>query len=47
MTPYHFRVLVPARARSLSVRIRGIFPGAKVMRGHNWKWGNQDGTMHA
>ena len=40
------RVLVPARARSPSLRIMGIFPGSKVMRGHNWKWGNQDGTMH-
>ena len=40
------RVLVPARARSLSLQIMGIFPGSKVTRGHNWKWGNQDGTMH-
>ena len=40
---FRFRVLVPARARSPSIRVSGIFPGAKVVRGHNWKWGNQDG----
>ena len=34
---------VPPRARSTAVEARGIFPGAKVVRGHNWKWKNQDG----
>lgn len=23
--------------------LRGIFVGAKVVRGYNWEWGNQDG----
>lgn len=25
------------------VEARGIFPGAEVVRGHDWRWGDQDG----
>ena len=25
------------------MRARGIFPGATVVRGFDWKWKNQDG----
>ncbi|XP_070207925.1 E3 ubiquitin-protein ligase MIB2-like isoform X2 [Littorina saxatilis] len=33
------------KKRKMSVRIRamGLFPGAKVTRGKDWKWKNQDG----
>ncbi|XP_076451973.1 uncharacterized protein LOC143287678 [Babylonia areolata] len=33
------------KKRNVSVRIRsvGIFPGAKVVRGKNWEWKDQDG----
>ena len=41
--PRRGRVNVPARSRSASVEVRGIFPGAKVVRGHDWKWKDQDG----
>ena len=41
--PLRDRVNVPARSRSTSVEVKGIFPGAKVIRGHDWKWKDQDG----
>ena len=25
--------------------MNGLFPEATVVRGHNWKWGNQDGQL--
>ena len=33
------------KKRKVSVRIRamGLFPGAKVTRGKDWEWKNQDG----
>ena len=39
----HYRTRVPSRARSLRIEARGIFLGAEVVRGHDWRWGNQDG----
>ena len=27
----------------MRIEARGIFPGAEVVRGHDWRWGNQDG----
>ena len=36
---------MPKRSLDNSVKIqsRGIFVGARVVRGFNWDWGNQDG----
>uniref|UniRef100_T1JDF9 RING-type E3 ubiquitin transferase n=1 Tax=Strigamia maritima TaxID=126957 RepID=T1JDF9_STRMM len=31
------------RAGALKIQAKGIFVGAKVMRGPDWDWGNQDG----
>ncbi|XP_035697228.1 E3 ubiquitin-protein ligase MIB2-like isoform X1 [Branchiostoma floridae] len=36
-------VRVPKRHGSVKVQSRGIFPGARVVRGPDWDWGNQDG----
>ena len=35
----------PCSKRKTSVKVRaiGIFPGAKVVRGKDWQWGDQDG----
>lgn len=38
-----FRIDLPVRANLRKCELRGIFPGAKVVRGFNWEWGNQDG----
>ena len=37
------RVEVPPRKGSRKVEAVGIFPGATVIRGPDWQWGNQDG----
>ena len=39
---------VPARKSSKKIPARGLFPNAKVTRGHDWVWGDQDGkhTIH-
>lgn len=31
------------RKDAAKCELRGIFVGAKVVRGFNWEWGNQDG----
>ncbi|XP_065164682.1 E3 ubiquitin-protein ligase MIB2 [Atheta coriaria] len=31
------------RTHARKVEIKGIFAGAKVVRGYNWEWGDQDG----
>lgn len=36
-------VLVGPRKDETKVRLEGIFIGAKVVRGYDWDWGNQDG----
>lgn len=37
------RIELPIRKGSQKCELRGIFVGAKVVRGYNWEWGNQDG----
>ncbi|KAJ1522563.1 hypothetical protein ONE63_001749 [Megalurothrips usitatus] len=36
-------VLVGPRSGETKVPLKGIFIGARVVRGHDWDWGNQDG----
>ena len=38
-----YRLLLPKRKISVKVRTIGIHPGAKVVRGKDWEWGDQDG----
>ncbi|XP_054768825.2 E3 ubiquitin-protein ligase MIB2-like [Lytechinus pictus] len=35
--------LMPPRAGSRKLQAKGMFPGAKVCRGRDWKWQQQDG----
>ena len=37
-----FRVLIESRKKSKKIAFKGIFVGAKVMRGVDWQWENQD-----
>ncbi|CAH1773055.1 unnamed protein product [Owenia fusiformis] len=37
------RVPVEPRRKSKKITIRGIFPGARVVRGVDWQWEDQDG----
>nr|XP_053636988.1 LOW QUALITY PROTEIN: E3 ubiquitin-protein ligase mind-bomb-like [Cherax quadricarinatus] len=37
------RVLLEPRRKSKKIGIRGIFPGARVVRGVDWQWEDQDG----
>jgi len=39
------RAQVPPRKGSRKVEAIGIFPGATVIRGPDWQWGNQDGEL--
>ena len=34
---------VGRRSKALKVEARGIFVGARVVRGPDWDWGDQDG----
>lgn len=36
-------VRVPTRQNSTKIQLKGIFVGAKVVRGPDWEWGQQDG----
>ena len=36
-------VVVASRSSSKKVAARGFFPGAEVVRGQDWLWGDQDG----
>jgi len=36
-------VLVEPRRKSKKITSRGIFPGARVVRGVDWQWEDQDG----
>lgn len=38
-----YRMLLEPRRKSKKVAIRGIFPGARVVRGVDWQWEDQDG----
>lgn len=42
-TPGSERIFLETRRKSKKVAIRGIFPGARVMRGVDWQWEDQDG----
>ncbi|XP_018046771.1 PREDICTED: E3 ubiquitin-protein ligase MIB1 [Atta colombica] len=42
-TPGSERVLLEPRRKSKKIGIRGIFPGARVVRGVDWQWEDQDG----
>ncbi|XP_067128352.1 E3 ubiquitin-protein ligase MIB1 [Centruroides vittatus] len=42
-TPGSERVLMEPRRKSKKIAIRGIFPGARVVRGVDWQWEDQDG----
>lgn len=42
-TPGSERVLVEPRRKSKKITSRGIFPGARVVRGVDWQWEDQDG----
>ncbi|XP_014247997.1 E3 ubiquitin-protein ligase MIB1 [Cimex lectularius] len=37
------RVLVETRRKSKKLAVRGIYPGARVVRGVDWQWEDQDG----
>jgi len=37
------RVLLEPRRKSKKIPIRGIYPGARVIRGVDWQWEDQDG----
>jgi len=34
---------VPPREQSTKLEIKGLFVGARVVRGIDWSWGDQDG----
>lgn len=38
-----YRVLTDPRRKSKKIAVRGIFPGARVVRGVDWQWEDQDG----
>lgn len=42
-TPRSERIPLEPRRKSKKVAIRGIFPGARVVRGVDWQWEDQDG----
>lgn len=42
-TPGSDRVAVEPRRKSKKITVRGIFPGARVIRGVDWQWEDQDG----
>ena len=39
-----YRVAVESRRKSKKIAARGIFPSARVVRGVDWQWEEQDGT---
>ena len=36
---------VQKRKESVKLEAKGNFPGARVVRGPDWDWGNQDGKL--
>lgn len=42
-TPGSERVYLETRRKTKKIAIRGIFPGARVVRGVDWQWEDQDG----
>lgn len=43
MFPTKHRVQLGPREGCAKIPLKGIFIGAKVVRGPDWEWGNQDG----
>lgn len=43
LAPGHERILMEPRRKSKKITVRGIFPGARVVRGVDWQWEDQDG----
>ena len=39
-----YRVKAGKRSGAVKVQTHGIQPGARVVRGPDWDWGNQDGN---
>ncbi|XP_023301637.2 E3 ubiquitin-protein ligase mind-bomb [Lucilia cuprina] len=44
-TPGGERTMIEPRRKSKKVAVRGIFPGARVVRGVDWQWEDQDGGV--
>ncbi|XP_037933778.1 E3 ubiquitin-protein ligase mind-bomb isoform X2 [Teleopsis dalmanni] len=44
-TPGGDRTMLEPRRKSKKVAVRGIFPGARVVRGVDWQWEDQDGGV--
>lgn len=42
-TPGGERAMLEPRRKSKKIAVRGIFPGARVVRGVDWQWEDQDG----
>ena len=40
---FHCSVVMPTRNSARKITARGFFANAKVVRGHDWLWGDQDG----
>jgi len=40
------RTLMEPRRKSKKIAIRGLFPGARVVRGVDWQWEDQDGMIN-
>lgn len=38
-----YRIQLTPREGCTKISLKGIFIGAKVVRGPDWEWGNQDG----
>lgn len=39
---FSFRILIDPRRKAKKLTFRGLFPGAKVSRGPDWNYGDQD-----
>ena len=39
------RLIMEARRKTKKIQARGIFPGARVIRGVDWHWEAQDGKI--
>ena len=42
----YFRVSVPVRRKSKKIPAKGLYPGARVVRGVDWQWDDQDGICY-
>ena len=43
MTANSNRILVESRRKSKKIAYKGLYPGARVVRGVDWQWDDQDG----